>query len=65
MKKNDINILVGAKGTGMGLFSIMMALKVREHFSKVAVLDYRTQPIFGNYIPFTRDMFINEKITGD
>jgi len=69
MKKNGISILVGVKGTGMGLFSIMMALKMRKYFDKTVVLDYKPRPIFGDYILFTRDMFVREIIdaqsTGD
>ena len=53
-------LVTGPPGAGKGLLASMVAWKMEEYFGKIKILDYKPRPLMGDYIPFSRDMLVNQ-----
>jgi len=56
-----VMLVSGPPGAGKGLFSSMLSWKAKRYYEdKIVILDYKPRELFGFYIPFTKDMLIEQ-----
>ena len=53
-------LVTGPPGSGKGLFANMVAWKMHRYFNKTVILDYKPRPLMGDYVPFSKDMLVNQ-----